>query len=329
MADAQTYNPGNTPKIEWKTTGTIPNVKLQYSVLGDFSDALDIATVANTTNGCSLTDGADTGCYNWTVNDMAPSTTVKIRVIDSRAGLDNLTAGGKSTYPFTLRGILYLNQTGYSPTSSDVWVVGSTTNDIKWHSTGSLAFPNDLKVQYSKSGGVVEDWTNVLSVQVPAVGATGGCTPPTDIDSYKKGGCYRWSIAAAPDPIAIDSKVRVIKRNADDSVDTNVTASSDPFDVKGALSVSEPGTLLHSTTADDGTNFGIVWSATGTMSVNLYYRINGAGWNLITTGGPVGGGTSPYSWATPGAAVGKNVQVKVADAAGGGGRPRPPAPGGG
>ncbi|MFA5187310.1 MAG: hypothetical protein WC551_12600, partial [Patescibacteria group bacterium] len=302
MAAGEIWAVGVSRKIEWKTTGLIPNVKLQYSLLGDFTDAVTIDTVADTTNDCSLTNGDSTGCYNWTIPDVA-SSAMKIRVVDSRAGLENYSGVERSTNAFTVRGSIYLNQTGDTPVSSTIWQVGTNVM-FNWHSSGVGAIPN-VKIEYSKSGGALADWETVAASATN--GQNGSCTPPANVGSLV-GGCYEWGMTASPDRISTGPKVRISH-----STDTNVTVTSDPFTVKGYLLVTEPGNTVTSVTADQDTP-NITWNSIGNIaSVNLYYSVDGGDWNLITTGGATLNDGSE-AWTVPSGAVGKNVTIKVADA---------------
>src|SRR5207249_9140349 len=71
--------------ITWNLTGG-PNVKLEYSKNGTFTDAVTIVlSAANGTNGGCTVPGGASGCYPWTIPD-AIATTVKVRVTDTSNG---------------------------------------------------------------------------------------------------------------------------------------------------------------------------------------------------------------------------------------------------
>ncbi len=311
----ESYAVGNTATIAWSAVG-VPNVKIELTRNAStgsptYETITSSVSATAATGGCTIPGGA-TGCYTWAILDGAATSDTKIRVSDTRSGFrpgDTNPVLSLSPNLFTTKGALYMNQAGDAPVSSTVWEVG-TTEQIKWHSTGAGGIPNAL-IEYSKSGGVLVDW-ETLQASAATVGANGACTPAADV-GVLKGGCYAWPITASPDRISKNGKVRVSH-----STDTNVTISSDPFNMKGYLEVTEPGNTLTLLTADQDTP-NIIWTSIGNIaSVNLYYStdstngVNGT-WTPINTSGPTANdGTEP--WAVPAGAVDLNTYVKVTDA---------------
>src|SRR3989441_758687 len=146
--------------ITWTKTGSIANVRLDYSANGTFSDAVVI--VASTP--------AAAGSYAWTIPD-ALSTTVKVRVTDA----SDSTVTDASDAAFTILAGFTLS----SPNGGEVWTVGSSQN-ITWTTGGSV--PN-VKLAYSTDGG--STYPNVIIASAPNTG-TFAWTVPDDISSTVK-----------------------------------------------------------------------------------------------------------------------------------------------
>src|SRR2546425_12823837 len=119
--------------ITWTKTGSIANVRLNYSANGTFSDAVVI--VASTP--------AAAGSYAWTIPD-ALSTTVKVRVTDA----SDSTVTDASDAAFTILAGFTLS----SPNGGEGWTGGSSQS-IAWTTGGTL--PN-VKLEYSTDGGSTE-----------------------------------------------------------------------------------------------------------------------------------------------------------------------------
>src|SRR5207245_10624202 len=143
----------------WTKTGTIANVKLEYS-----TDA-----GATYPNLITSSTSAAAGTYAWTIPDIA-SINVKVRVTSTA----DTTVSDDSNTAFTIRG--GLGVTG--PVGTDVWTVGAAKT-ISWSSTGGGAIPT-VNLEYSKNGLFTDT----------AVIATGVASGPT-------GGSYAWTVADA------------------------------------------------------------------------------------------------------------------------------------
>src|SRR5439155_723367 len=130
--------------ITWTTTGTIPNVKLEYSK-DNFATATVIA--ASTSN---------TGSYTWTVpNDI--SATVKVRVADAA----DSTVNDVSDANFKILAAFAVS----SPNGGEIWAVGAT-QAITWTTTGTV--PN-VKLEFSTDGGVT--YPNVVAASAANTGS--------------------------------------------------------------------------------------------------------------------------------------------------------------
>src|SRR5207245_9541970 len=141
----------------WLKTGSIANVKLEYSKNGTFSDAVVIAA---STPAAALS-------YAWTIPD-ALSTTVKVRITDA----GDATVIDASDAAFTILAGFTLS----SPNGGEVWTVGSSQN-IAWTTGGSVP---TVKLEYSTDGG--STYPNVIIASTPNTG-TFSWTVPDNISA--------------------------------------------------------------------------------------------------------------------------------------------------
>src|SRR5947209_4812262 len=155
----EAWTAGSSQNITWTKTGTIANVKLEYS-----TDA-----GATSPNMTTSSTSAAAGTYAWTIPDIA-SINVKVRVTSTA----DTTVSDDSNTAFTIRGGLGVT----SPVGTDVWTVGAAKT-ISWTSTGGGAIPT-VNLEYSKNG----LFTDTVVI------ATGVASGPT-------GGSYAWTVADA------------------------------------------------------------------------------------------------------------------------------------
>src|SRR5207245_9224760 len=92
---------GSTQAISWTTTGTVPNVKLEYSTDGGVTYPNVVAASA-----------ANTGSFSWTIPDNI-SNTVRVRVSD----VTDASTNDISDANFKIRG----NVPVTAPNGGDVW----------------------------------------------------------------------------------------------------------------------------------------------------------------------------------------------------------------
>src|SRR5207247_1168575 len=134
----------NTPRtITWTKTGSVANVKLEYSTDGGTTYAGLIAASANngtnTANGgCTVADPATQGCYVWVVSDTV-SVNAKVRIADAA----DPEAVDTSDATFRIRAALTLT----SPNGGEQWLVGSSRT-IGWSGVGNLPA---VRVVYAKA----------------------------------------------------------------------------------------------------------------------------------------------------------------------------------
>jgi hypothetical protein len=131
---------GAVQNITWNSTGTLPNVKLEFSV---DNGANWTTIVASTANG---------GSESWTIPDNV-STQCLVRASDAADGdpvdVSDAVFAIIAPPPPTL--------TLISPNGGESWTVGST-QAITWNSTGTL---QNVKLEFSIDNGV--NWTTIVA----------------------------------------------------------------------------------------------------------------------------------------------------------------------
>src|SRR5207253_2399775 len=119
---------GQSRSITWTTSGTIPNVRLEYSK-DNFTSLVLITASA-----------PGTGSFAWTVPDDI-SSTVKVRVTDA----SDVSVFDDSDATFKIQGGFVLT----APNGGEAWLV-NTPRTITWTKSGSVA---NVKLEYSTDGG--------------------------------------------------------------------------------------------------------------------------------------------------------------------------------
>ena len=127
---SEQWTVGTSQNITWTTTGTISNVKLEYSTDG-FSDELKTVLITASTS--------NTNSYAWTIPN-AIGSSVKVRVTN----VADSTVYAVSSANFTIRGALTIT----APNGGEVWIVGQVRN-ITWTEIGSIV---NVQLQYSTDG---------------------------------------------------------------------------------------------------------------------------------------------------------------------------------
>ncbi|MDD5466079.1 MAG: hypothetical protein PHP73_07075 [Candidatus Omnitrophica bacterium] len=145
---------GTSQNITWTKTGTIANVKLEYSTDGGLTYPNLIVASVDATIGTP---------YSWLIPDV-PSTTVRVKVTNTA----DSTVFSASAANFRIRGSFTLT----SPVGAEVWIVGQSRN-ITWTKTGSIA---NAKLEYSTDGGLT--YPNTIIASTPATGLTYAWTIP-------------------------------------------------------------------------------------------------------------------------------------------------------
>jgi len=136
----ETLNVGSSSNITWTTTGTVSNVKLEYS---SNNGSTWNTIIASTTN---------TGTYSWTVVDaISSSCLVKLTDIDS----GHPASTGQSAATFTIQSNMAIT----APASAVNWAVGETHN-ITWTNTGTVG---QIRLYYATSKDSYAAWTEITS----------------------------------------------------------------------------------------------------------------------------------------------------------------------
>ncbi len=129
---------GSVHSITWTTTGTIANVKIEYSTNGGTSYTTVIASTANT------------GTYAWTVPN-APSANCLVKVSDAaNAGIFDT---GNAFFAIVAPLMIAVT----APNGGENLLLGST-HVITWSSTGTIA---SVKIDYSTNGGT--SYTTIIA----------------------------------------------------------------------------------------------------------------------------------------------------------------------
>ena len=162
---------GQSQNITWTRTGSIANVKLEYSTNSGL--AYPNVIIASTP--------AAAGTYGWTIPD-AIGSQLRVRVTD----VSDATVNDASDANFTVKGSLTMT----APNGGEAWVV-SSSHDITWTKTGTIA---TVKLEYSTNGFADELQVVVIAASTDATG--------TPASTYK----YTWTV---PDAISSSVKVRI------------------------------------------------------------------------------------------------------------------------
>ena len=152
---------GSSSNIIWTPTGTIANVRLEYST--DNGSTYANVIIAST--------GGMAGSYSWTVADSI-GTNLKVRVTD----VLDASVSDVSNNAFTVKGSLVVT----IPNGGEIWGV-ATPQTITWTRNGSIA---TVLIDYSTNGG--STYPNTIAATADASTQSYGWTIPDDISSQVK-----------------------------------------------------------------------------------------------------------------------------------------------
>src|SRR5206468_1961720 len=201
----ETWIVGESRNITWTKTGTIANVKLEYSTDGGTTYP----------NLITASTPAAAGSYGWTVPD-AISATVRVRITN----VADATVTASSGSNFKIRGAVTLTV----PNGGETWIVGENRN-ITWTRIGTIV---NGKLEYSTDGGTTFA-TVKLEYSTDNFVTASLITASTDAAA----GTYAWTV---PDNISSTVKVRVTS-----TADVTVVDTSDAnFKIVGSLTVTAP-----------------------------------------------------------------------------------------
>jgi hypothetical protein len=271
---------GQTKTIAWTKIGTIPTVKLQYSLDGtNYSDITGATSLSGTT-------------FNWQVPDIIDPA-INVRAINT------VIDGTKPTTPAVSANIEVKGQLSLdAPVLNDIWQVDNTYN-IRWKPTGTMS---TVKLEYSKDGFV----SGLQNYAVLGPAGQLATSLPAGTSGVQQS--FTWKI---PNNIGNTVTVRVTN-NADGTVYGN----SGIMKIAGGLKLLTPnGGVGQFFNVDRSTP--ITWELHGTVAnVDLQYSTNG----FINESQVFPIVTRPatdlsYSWTIPNA-IGSAVKVRVKDNAG-------------
>jgi Leucine-rich repeat (LRR) protein len=147
---------GLSYEITWSTTGTLENVKIEYSL----DNGVSWNTLVEST--------VNTGSYNWTIPD-TPSDNCLVRVSDSSGTVFDVSGA-----VFAL--VLPPTLTVTSPNGGESFEVGSS-HEITWTSTGAIGC---IMIEYSTDSGTT--WT-AIEASVSNDGSYNWTIPDTPSDT--------------------------------------------------------------------------------------------------------------------------------------------------
>jgi len=133
----ETWAGGSSQNIIWSSSGSITNVKLEYSTNNGASWTIIISSTAND------------GSHTWSVPDVQTSSAL-VRVSDAADDLPS----DVSNSTFTITGA---SLTLTAPNGGETWA-GGGSQTITWSSSGSIA---NVKLEYSTNNGNL--WTTIIS----------------------------------------------------------------------------------------------------------------------------------------------------------------------
>jgi len=233
---------GESHNITWDTTGTMPTVKIEYSINGGG---------AYTTLSASY-DGT-AGSMPWTVLDTL-STNCLVRISDTR----DSTVYDVSNNAFTIRGSLAVDE----PLSTAQWEVNSYVW-VRWHRTaGNIQY---VKIELSKDGGISYPVTVVASVTASLNQYNWQVTNDiTNQAMIRISDTSNPAVIAESEVFKIKGKLTITRPNGDEVFVFN-TSEAINWTVDGSISAVR----LDYTT--DGTNFtNIVPSVTASLGTKAW-----------------------------------------------------------
>lgn len=173
----ETLAAGGVHTITWTSTGTIANVKLEYSLNGGSTFTTIIASTPND------------GSQSWTVPNVS-STTALVRVSDAADG--NPSDASNSVFTISQSASLTL----ISPNGGEV-LSGGSAHNITWMSTGAIS---SVKLEYSINNGASY---NTIIASTPNNGSFSWIVPAENTTQA----LVRISDAADGDPLDVSNAV--------------------------------------------------------------------------------------------------------------------------
>ncbi|HAJ57346.1 MAG TPA: hypothetical protein DCL35_06215, partial [Candidatus Omnitrophica bacterium] len=267
---------GGERLVNWTSTGTLSNVKLEYSIDAahtSWGPVIESEGEGPANDGIVENDGG----FLWSIPNSI-SNTVKFRVSTADSTNEPATAG--LSPEFKIKGSLTLVDPAI--------LYADDHYNITWTKSGTIA---SVKLQYKLGTGSFTDIAGAGAVD------TTGAGPNYTFD---------WTV-----PTVVNNSVllRVINNS-----DPNVTDDSAPFKIASALKLLTPNGGAGEFYVVDGA-CSVSWEKHGAVSkVDLYYDTNSGldGYNNPIVANLDATPTS-YSWDPVSNAIGSSVRVKIVD----------------
>ncbi|MCM8800523.1 MAG: hypothetical protein NC912_00695 [Candidatus Omnitrophica bacterium] len=284
---------GTTQAIEWKTNGSLANVKIEYSLDGTTQPIEWVSPPI--TNSTPSNSQGQIITFNWPISAGATTTSkAVIRISDA-----NPNTGTQSAISNLFRIVGSFIFT--SPTSSSVWPVtqgyiNNPPQTISWTTNGVIPLVNLW--YYSTSGPQPGTFVKINDQPINVQGTSGS---------------YLWNV-----PDAISNAVRLrIEDATDPYIDEEhpgTSQVSSTFTICGALQLISPlaGTVLKVAPSPLTPNT-ISWNYNGSLgNLNIFYSLDGCNgpWSQINAS-PVPSVDRSYYWQTPENIMTPNACIKV------------------
>ena len=152
---SENWTVGSAHAITWSSTGTIANVKIEYTA----NNGGSWSTISSSTS--------NNGNFAWTIPNTASSSCL-VRVSDA----SNSSTSDVSNALFTISSapVATSTITVTAPNGGEAWMVGSNQN-ITWSSTGSISA---IKIEYTANNG--GNW-NLITASTPNSGVYAWSVP--------------------------------------------------------------------------------------------------------------------------------------------------------
>ncbi|HTL69679.1 MAG TPA: Ser-Thr-rich GPI-anchored membrane family protein [Candidatus Eisenbacteria bacterium] len=271
--------------VTWTKEGTIPNVKVEYSVSGGaYQLALDgVGNPANNVSGNS---------FVWRIPDSI-SANIVLRVSNVDPAKPTLSAVSNA---FGVKGKLALG----APATLNEKLEVDSDYTVRWTPTGTL---NTVKLEYSTNGFADE------SQKFPVLGPLGQSAANLPAGTSGQEQTFTWRI---PNNISSTVKVRVTN-----NADAAVFGLSPAVKIVGGLKILTPNGGGGAFYEVDGTT-AITWEKHGTIAqAQIEYSTNGFTNESETFPiATVPANDLSYTWTIPDK-IGTNVKVRIVDPAAG------------
>jgi hypothetical protein len=140
---------GSTGVITWSVTGSVSNVKIEYSTDNGISYSNVNESEGAVNDGIVVNDGS----FTWNVPADAICSQALIRISDADA--DHPASSNTSVAPFTINSGIVIT----SPSGNPNWAVGEPHN-ITWTNTGTVG---QVRIYYATSEDNYSTWTEITS----------------------------------------------------------------------------------------------------------------------------------------------------------------------